>query len=198
MDAQIGSKEAEVAAQVQETQSVEEASAESVYTQTQDSSNEFGDSIIKKAKKYLGDSEANGRYKKFSTGDYGWCADYVTYVVMKVCKEKGMSDKELKEVRKHLGASPYKLRTRNSKNYYNTKKMSKAERKEFTQNTLKPGMAFICKGGGASGEHTGFVAEVYDDGTFLSIEGNCGNAVKQVRRKISDMYGFVDFSYLYS
>ncbi len=162
-------------------------------------SDQFGNNVVQTALKYLGDSESNGRYKKFSSGPYGWCADFVTYVVQEVCKEGGMSDSEVKAVRKHLGASPYKLRSRNDGHYYNTKGMSGSEREDFIKNTLKPGMAFICKGSGASGEHTGFVAEVnYEKGTIVTVEGNSDNKVKQNTRKISDLYGFVDFTYLYN
>jgi peptidoglycan hydrolase-like protein with peptidoglycan-binding domain len=48
--------------------------------------------------------------------------------------------------------------------------------------------------GGLSGRrpgHTGLVAWDNGDGTFTSIEGNTGDAVKSRRRKISDMIGFV-------
>ena len=76
--------------------------------------------------------------------------------------------------------------------------MSDAEYNNFIQNQLQPGMAFIMPGSGSSGQHTGFVVEVYDDGTFLTIEGNSGNMVKQNRRKLSEMYGFVDFSSILS
>lgn len=162
-------------------------------------SNKVGASIVETALKYLGYNEKDGSYKIFSTGDYGWCADFVTYVMKEVCKDGGMNKSAIKEVSKHLGASPYKLRTRNKEHYYNTRNMSDSEYQEFISTKLQPGMAFISKGSGASGEHTGFVAEVnWEKGTFVTIEGNSSNKVRQQERKISDMYGFVDLSYLYS
>ncbi|MDR0927191.1 MAG: hypothetical protein LBO69_05430 [Ignavibacteria bacterium] len=50
-----------------------------------------------------------------------------------------------------------------------------------------PGCMFVVKGAGASGRHAGIVWQVFDDGTFLSIEGNnwAGNK-KQVQIKSDD------------
>ena len=152
-------------------------------------SNSVGAKIVDDALKYLGYNEKDGSYKKFSTGDYGWCADFVTYVVKEVAQQMGMSDAEIKQLRTHLGASPYKLRTRNPEHYL-------TDKSQF-QSQVQPGMAFICGGSGTSGEHTGLVLEVYDDGTFLTVEGNHDNKVTKVRRKLSDMKGFVDFTYLF-
>ena len=153
-------------------------------------SNAIGAKFVEDALKYNGMKGGS----KFSTGDYGWCADFVTYVVREVAMQMGMSKEEARQLaRDHLGASPQKLVKKNKSNVIETNGLSAAE----LQQKVQPGMAFICKGGGASGQHTGFVAEVYDDGTFLSIEGNHGNKVCQVRRKLTDMYRYVDFSYLF-
>lgn len=189
IDAKIKTKEAE---EVEQSKSSGELRGKL-------SSDEFGSKIVETALKYLGDSESNGRYKKFSTGSYGWCADFVSYVVKEVCKDGGMSSSAVKDVAKHLGASPQKLSNRNSGNYYNIRNMSSSELQEFARTKLQPGMAFICKGSGASGQHTGFVASVdYENGTITTVEGNSNNMVRQRTRKISDLYGFVDFSYLYN
>ncbi len=155
------------------------------------SSNPVGAKFVQDALKYLGTKGGS----QFSTGDYGWCADFVTYVVKEVAAELGMSKEEIKDLRKnHLGASPQKLSRKNQGHVIETDGLSASEISKLIQ----PGMAFICKGGGQSGQHTGFVAEVYDDGTFLTIEGNNGNMVRQNVRNIKDMYRFVDFTYLFA
>ncbi len=154
-------------------------------------SNPVGSKFVEDALKYLGMKGGS----LFSTGDYGWCADFVSYVVKEVARSMGKSKEEVKDLgRNHLGASPQKLVKKNKSNVIEVAGKSTQE----LANSIQPGMAFICKGGGASGQHTGFVAEVYSDGTFLSIEGNHGNKVCQVRRNISDMYRYVDFSYLFA
>ena len=199
-DQQIQSLETEKAQKLQEIDAkIETAIAREVQEAQQSgetmgslASNEFGASVIKNALKYEGMTESTGALEKFSTGNYGWCADFVTYVVKETARQMGKSEAEIKEIDKHLGASPYKLRSRNEGHYYLTSDIPASE----YQTTIQPGMAFICKGSGASGEHTGLVVEVYADGTFLTIEGNSNNMVRSQRRNISDMYGFVDFSYL--
>ena len=157
-------------------------------------SNDLGAMILETAKKYLGYNEADGSYKIFSTGDYGWCADFVTYVVKEVFGGLGYTKDQLRTLGSDfLGASPYKLRTKNKDHYYLTENIPQSSYESLV------GMAFICKGSGASGEHTGFVLSVDPEkGTFTTLEGNSGNMVRTQERKISDMYGFVDFSYLYS
>lgn len=157
-------------------------------------SNPIGAKFVQEALKYKGYKENSDGSSMFSTGDYGWCADFVTYVVKSVAESLGMSKDEVKDIRKHLGASPQKLVNRNEGHTIDTSKYSAAELRQM----IKPGMAFICKGSGASGRHTGFVAEVNDDGTFVTIEGNSNNMVRQQTRNISDMYYFVDFSYLFA
>ena len=154
-------------------------------------SNPIGSKFVEYAMKYNGMKGGS----KFSTGNYGWCADFVTYVVKEVASSLGMSKEAVRQLgHEHLGASPQKLIKKNKGHVIETKGMSI----EDLTKAIQPGMAFICRGGGASGRHTGFVAEVYPDGTFLSIEGNHGNKVCQVRRNISDMFQFVDFSYLFN
>ena len=154
-------------------------------------SNPIGAKFVQDALKYLGTKGGS----QFSTGDYGWCADFVTYVVKEVATEMGMTKEEVKELRqKHLGASPQKLAKKNQGHVIETEGLSADE----ISRQIQPGMAFICRGGGQSGQHTGFVAEVYDDGTFLTIEGNNGNMVRQNVRNIKDMYRFVDFTYLFT
>lgn len=49
-----------------------------------------------------------------------------------------------------------------------------------------PGDVFFT----ANYTHTGFVSEVYSDGTFRTIEGNHDDMVANVIRKVSDMAGF--------
>ena len=151
----------------------------------------MGAKFVQDALQYLGMKGGS----KFSTGDYGWCADFVTYVVKEVATALGMSKEEVKDLRNnHLGASPQKLVKKNQEHVIETSDLSAKE----LSNLIQPCMAFICKGGGQPSQHTGFVAEVYNDGTFLTIEGNNGNMVRQNRRNIKDMYRFVDFSYLFT
>ncbi len=157
-------------------------------------SNPIGAKFVQEALKYKGYKENSDGSSMFSSGDYGWCADFVTYVVKSVAESLGMSKDEVKAIREHLGASPQKLVNRNEGHTIDTSKYSTAQLRKM----LKPGMAFVCKGSGASGRHTGFVAEVNDDGTFVTIEGNSNNMVRQQTRNISDMYYFVDFSYLFA
>lgn len=157
-------------------------------------SNPIGSKFVQEALKYKGYKENADGSSMFSSGDYGWCADFVTYVVKSVAESLGMSKDEVKAIRSHLGASPQKLVNRNEGHAIDTSKYSVAQLRQM----IKPGMAFVCKGSGASGRHTGFVAEVNDDGTFVTIEGNSNNMVRQQTRNISDMYYFVDFSYLFA
>ena len=160
----------------------------------QAASNQIGALILEIAQKYLGYNEKDGSYKIFSTGNYGWCADFVTYVVKEAFGKLGYSKEQLKALgSQHLGASPYKLRTKNKDHYYKTENIPKSDYESLV------GTAFICKGSGASGEHTGLVLSVdVEKGTFMTLEGNSNNMVRTQERKISDMYGFVDFSYLYN
>ncbi len=158
-------------------------------------SNPIGAKFIELAMKYKGYKENSDGSSMFSTGDYGWCADFVTYVVKTVAENLGMSKDEVKNLRhNHLGASPQKLANKNKGHVISTSQYSSAQ----LQGMIKPGMAFICKGSGASGQHTGFVAAVNDDGTFVTIEGNSNNMVRQQTRNIKDMYSFVDFTYLFA
>ena len=198
LKSQIAAVEADKASKVQELDSkIQTLKAEEIKDSKESgeavgrmASNPVGAKFVEDALKYLGTKGGS----QFSTGDYGWCADFVTYVVKEVARNNGMSKEEVKQLgHEHLGASPQKLVKKNKSNVIEASGKSASE----LANTIQPGMAFICKGGGASGQHTGFVAEVYPDGTFLSIEGNHGNKVCQVRRNLTDMYRFVDFTYLF-
>ena len=54
-----------------------------------------------------------------------------------------------------------------------------------------PGDAFVIFTGAQTG-HTGFVTAVAEDGTFATIEGNCGNRIKHGRRHVDQIHGWID------
>ena len=58
---------------------------------------------------------------------------------------------------------------------------------------VRPGDVFYMRFGSTKG-HVGFVYRMSEDGeTINTVEGNCANRVKIGRRRLSSVYGIIDF-----
>ena len=69
-----------------------------------------------------------------------------------------------------------------------------SNRAEFIAKNIKPGDIMIEKNHPTQGKsHTGIVVKVYSDGSFDTVEGNSGNAVKKNHHKANSLTlsGFV-------
>jgi len=153
--------------------------------------NTIGEQIVNAALQYIGYKGNSDGSSIFASNGGGWCAAFVEYIVKEVGKENNIDYNKLDN---HTSPSPMALYTMNKEHSYPTNAYSKAE----LQNIVKPGMGFVCKGGGKSGYHAGIVESVNDDGTFNTIEGNYGNRVAQSQRGLKGVYYFVDFTYLFN
>ena len=153
--------------------------------------NTVGEQIANAALQYVGYKGNSDGSSMFHNGSGGWCAAFVEYVVKEVGQNNNIDYAKLDS---HTSPSPMALYTMNKEHSYSTNDYSTSELK----NIVKPGMGFVCKGGGKSGYHAGIVESVNDDGTFNTIEGNYGNRVAQSQRGLSKVYYFVDFSYLFN
>ena len=135
-------------------------------------SNENGTLRIKLAdlaKSYVGkvnsDSEGN---KLFSNGKaQPWCADFVSYVTKETFGSKLPSS-----FKSFSSVSSLKQWGETNGCYKNVPASNKAQ---FIADNIKVGDIMIEKKGGKS--HTGIVTKVNSDGSFETIEGNCGNKV---------------------
>ena len=135
------------------------AVSQSIQNVTTDISN-FGQSMVAKARTYLGYNEKNGSYKLFTQGrTEAWCADFVSYVARQ-CGKTGFNFPSVQ------GILDWGIR--NSR---------------FSK-TPKVGDAIIFKSAGAS--HTGIVTRV-ENGRVYTIEGNTSsNNVAECSYSLSD------------
>ena len=127
-------------------------------------------SLVDKAKSYAGrvNSDAEGN-RLFSGGaSRQWCADFVSYNVREIFGSKLPSSFQ------HF-ASVSALRSW-GKNNGCYKQIPNTGKANFIASSVKPGDIMIEKNGGKS--HTGIVTKVNSDGSFETVEGNCGNSVK--------------------
>jgi len=124
----------------------------------------------------LGNSEANGGYKKYTNGrNEAWCADFVNYAFKKANGGKTPWGGDITSVDQ--------LRSwGQSQGIYSQQKDGRG---------IKPGDIAIFKDNGRS--HTGIVTKVDDDGTIHTIEGNTSDKVgeRQYKAGEASLSGFV-------
>ena len=125
--------------------------------------------LVDRAKSYLGkvNSDAEGN-RLFSGGrNQPWCADFVSSVTKETFGSRlPASFKKFSSVSE--------LRSWGQSNgCYST--VPSAGKAEFIAQNVRVGDIMIEKKGGKS--HTGIVTKVNPDGSFETVEGNCGNKV---------------------
>ncbi len=121
------------------------------------------------AKSYLGkvNSDAEGN-KLFSGGKtQPWCADFVSYVT-----KEALGSKLPSSFKNFSSVSSLKQWGQNNGCYSEVPSTGKAE---YIAQNVKIGDIMIEKKAGKS--HTGVVTKVNSDGSFETVEGNCGNKV---------------------
>lgn len=120
------------------------------------------------------DSAEIRKYKNGSANNNAWCASFVSW-----CYGRGQNGNN-KETFGYT-ASSQQIRIRAQKaGYY---------RKANSGYTPKVGDVFVQNHGNGRG-HTGIVTKVNNDGTFETVEGNCGNAVSRMKRSVGEVDGF--------
>lgn len=118
-------------------------------------------------------SDAEGN-RLFSGGkEQAWCVDFVSFNTRKVFGNR------LPSSFVHFSSVSALRDWGVNNNCYH--KMPQAGRGEYIAQNVKVGDIMIEKDGGKS--HTGIVTKIYDDGSFETIEGNCGNKVATQRHK---------------
>ena len=126
-------------------------------------------SLADKAKSYLGkvNSDAEGN-RLFSNGkSQAWCADFVSYVTKETFGSKLPSS-----FKNFSSVSSLRQWGKNNGCYSEVPASGKAD---FIAKNVKVGDIMIEKDGGKS--HAGIVTKVNSDGSFETVEGNCGNKV---------------------
>ncbi len=121
------------------------------------------------AKSYLGkvNSDAEGN-RLFSGGTkQPWCADFVSHVTKETFGSKLPST-----FKSFSSVSGLRQWGENNGCYSEVPSSGKAD---FIAQNVKVGDIMIEKDGGKS--HTGIVTKVNSDGSFETVEGNCGNKV---------------------
>ena len=125
--------------------------------------------LADKAKSYLGrvNSDAEGN-RLFSNGvNQPWCADFVSHVTKETFGSRLPSS-----FKNFSSVSSLRQWGRNNGCYSEVPTSGKAD---FIAQNVKVGDIMIEKDGGKS--HTGIVTKVNSDGSFETVEGNCGNKV---------------------
>lgn len=102
-----------------------------------------------------------------------WCCSYTSWCIFKASDKATALKVQYQPSKDNCGCG-----VSYNANYYKNKK-------KFFQ-TPKEGDVFFTKGYG----HTGFVYKVFDNGTFITNEGNHNDKVDSITRKVSDMEGF--------
>ena len=125
--------------------------------------------LADKAKSYLGrinsDSEGN---RLFSNGvNQPWCADFVSYTIRETFGSK------LPYSFRHFSSVNGLREWGKSNGCYS--EMPSSGKADYIAQNVKVGDIMIEKKGGKS--HTGIVTKVNSDGSFETVEGNCGNKV---------------------
>ena len=125
--------------------------------------------LVNKAKSYVGkvNSDAEGN-RLFSNGKkQAWCADFVSTVT------RDTIGSNLPSSFQHFSAvSDLRKWGQNNNCYLEVPNSNKAD---FIAKNVKVGDIMIEKDSGKS--HTGIVTKVNSDGSFETVEGNCGNKV---------------------
>ncbi|MBR1680333.1 CHAP domain-containing protein [bacterium] len=120
----------------------------------------------------IGSSNNGSDVNKYRNGvqnGVAWCASFVSY-----CYGSGQNTNNNKTF--GYTASSQEIRIKAEKaGYY---------RKASSGYTPKVGDVVVWNYGGGKG-HVGIVASVNADGSFQTVEGNCGNAVQRVTRSVS-------------
>lgn len=96
-----------------------------------------------------------------------WCVKYASYCYNKALEEFG-ADTKMPQYSKDVKAYAAKMG-----GMTNVKNMNDSEQTVFNQTELKPGDLFVNK------NHVGIILEVYEDGSYRTIEGNTDNAYHQ-------------------
>ena len=125
----------------------------------------FGNSMVSKARSFLGYNEANGSYKLFTNGrTEAWCADFVSYIA----RQCGMKNFNFRSVQQIVDWG------RNNNRFSSTPKV---------------GDAIIFKGWdakrGTYASHTGIVTKVAN-GRVYTIEGNTSDKVAERSYALND------------
>ncbi len=125
--------------------------------------------LAENAKKYEykvnSDSDGN---RLFSGGKkQPWCTDFVSYNI-----EKVLGDKLPSSFKHFSSVTALKNWGENNDCYY---KIPETKKEEYVAQNIKVGDIMIETKGNKS--HTGIVTKVNADGSFETIEGNCGNKV---------------------
>lgn len=102
-----------------------------------------------------------------------WCCTYTAWCIWKASDKPTALKVQYQPTKDNCGCG-----VKWNAQYYKDKK-------RFFKDP-KAGDVFFTKGYG----HTGFVLELYDNGTFKTNEGNHNDKVDSIIRKISDMEGF--------
>ena len=141
---------------------------------------------LRLAESQIGVREASGHndgarintYRNGKANGAAWCASFVSW-----CYGRGQG----KDNSKTFG---YDASSQNIR-----KKAEKAGfyKKANTGYTPKAGDLVIWNNGDGTG-HIGIVVKANADGTIETIEGNCGDAVKRVKRKRQGIDGFVQMN----
>lgn len=126
-------------------------------------------SFANKAKSYINkvnsDQEGN---RLFSSGkSQAWCADFVSFNAIETFGNK------LPSSFRHFSSVSELRNWGDNNNCY--LKVPSDNRADFIAQNVKIGDIMIEKDGGKS--HTGIVTKVNSDGSFETVEGNCGNKV---------------------
>ena len=125
------------------------------------------------AKSYLGKVNSDREGNKLFSGGRAqpWCADFVSYITKETYRSKLPSS-----FTNFSSVSALRQWGKNNNCYQEVPKTNKAE---YIAQNVKVGDIMIEKKGGKS--HTGVVTKVNPDGSFETVEGNCGNKVAAQR-----------------
>ena len=142
-------------------------------------------SLADKAKSYVGrvNSDREGN-RLFSGGrTQSWCADFVSYNIKQTYGSK------LPSSFRHFSAVSELKQWGENNNCY--RQMPSSGKANYIANNVKIGDIMIEKKGGKS--HTGIVTKVNSDGSFETVEGNCGNkvAIQKYSANSSTLSGFI-------
>lgn len=142
-------------------------------------------SFVNKAKSYVNkvnsDKEGN---RLFSNGkSQAWCADFVSF------NAKETFGNRLPSSFKHFSSVSELRDWGNDNDCY--LKVPSSNRADFIAQNVKVGDIMIEKDGGKS--HTGIVTKVNSDGSFETVEGNCGNkvAIQTYKPDSKTLSGFI-------
>ena len=138
-----------------------------------DTNSEVGELSAQMGLSFVGvinsDEQGNAEFSR-EGATHAWCADFVSTVIKRAYEAKGL------EVPSGFGSSSVStLRSWGEDNGIYLDTLSSDDKAQLIATYVKPGDIMIEKEGKS---HTGIVTKVYPDGSFDTVEGNSGDAVK--------------------